>query len=152
MNCDEFLSLYREALDGKVSDQIINDNISYYRSYINGEVRKGRTEEEVLKSLGDARLLAKTTEESTKFAQGEDGSYYEYDSDTGRYSDPDEKIGRHIKQIKIPSWLLGIIVTIVIVFVLAIVFRVAFFLAPYIIVIMIVGFIVRAIREWINRY
>jgi uncharacterized membrane protein len=152
MNCDEFLRLYREALVGKVSDQIISDNINYYRSYIQGEVRKGRSEEEVIKSLGDPRLLAKTTEESTKFAQGESESYYEYDNDSARYEDADEQKGFHVKQIKLPSWLLGIIVAFVIILLLAVVFKVAFFLAPYIIVFLLVGFIYREIKNWINRY
>jgi uncharacterized membrane protein len=156
MNCDEFLRLFREALDGKVSEQIINDNANYYRSYINSEIRKGKSEAEVLASLGDPRLLAKTIEESTKFATGEGDSYYEYDSTTGRYSGKYEESkgsqGVHIKEFNMPGWLLGIIVAIVVLFVVAIVFRVAFFLAPYIIAFMIVGFIVREIRKWINRY
>jgi hypothetical protein len=156
MNCDEFLRLFREALDGKVSEQIINDNANYYRSYINSEIRKGKSEAEVLASLGDPRLLAKTIEESTKFATGEGDSYYEYDSTTGRYSGKYEESkgsqGVHIKEFNMPGWLLGIIVAIVVLFVVAIVFRVAFFLAPYIIAFMIIGFIVREIRKWINRY
>jgi hypothetical protein len=156
MNCDEFLRLFREALDGKVSEQIINDNVNYYRSYINSEIRKGKSEAEVLASLGDPRLLAKTIEESTKFASGESGSYYEYDSKTGKFSgkyeDSKDGQGVHINEIKLPGWLIGIIVGIIVLFVLVIVFRVAFFLAPYIIAFMIVGFIVREIRKWINRY
>jgi uncharacterized membrane protein len=156
MNCDEFLRLFREALDGKVSEQIINDNANYYRSYINSEIRKGKSEAEVLASLGDPRLLAKTIEESSKFATGEGDSYYEYDSATGRYSGKYEESkgsqGVHIKEFNMPGWLLGIIVAIVVLFVVAVVFKVAFFLAPYIIAFMIIGFIVREIRNWINRY
>jgi uncharacterized membrane protein len=149
MNCDEFLSVFREALDAKVPDQIINDNVAYYRSYINNEVRKGRSEEDVIESLGNPRLLARTIEESTKFAEGEGDSYYDYGSDNTVEGDN----GRfETKQIKLPGWLVGIIVAIVIIFVLAIVFKVAFFLAPYIIAFLIAGFIVKEIRNWINRY
>jgi uncharacterized membrane protein len=152
MNRDEFLDLYRAALEGKVSDQIINDNISYYRSYINGEIRKGRSEQEVIKSLGDPRLLARTTQECTKFASQGSSSDYEYDSDNARFGDTQRQDGIHIKQINIPSWLFGIIIAIVVIAVLIIVFKVAFFLAPYIIALLIVGFIAKEIRNWINRY
>jgi uncharacterized membrane protein len=154
MNCEEFLRVYRETLDGKVSEQDISDNVNYYRSYINREVRKGKSEEEVIRSLGDPRLLAKTLEESIKFASSaEDGSYRET-GDFGRYEDVGDNSnkGVHIKQLKLPSWLVGIIVAIVVIFIIAIVFKVAFFLAPYIIAFLIVGFIIREIMNWINRY
>ena len=68
MNREDFLRQFREALDGKVSEGIIQDNENYYRSYIDGQIRSGKTEEEVLRSLGEPRLLAKTIEESNKFA------------------------------------------------------------------------------------
>lgn len=70
MDCDEFLIQFREALDGKVSENVIQENVRYYRSYINGQTANGRNESEVLKMLGDPRLLAKTIEESSKFASG----------------------------------------------------------------------------------
>jgi uncharacterized membrane protein len=153
MNCEEFLRVYREALEGKVSERDIDDNVNYYRSYINGEVRKGKNEADVIRSLGDPRLLAKTLEESTKFASGAGyGSNYEYSSDSGKYDGNESDEGVHIKQVKIPGWLLGIIVAFVVIFILAIVFKVAFFLAPYIIALVIAGIVFREIRNWINRH
>jgi uncharacterized membrane protein len=153
MSCEEFLKIYKEALDGKVPDQIISDNVNYYRSYINGEVRKGKSQQEVINSLGDPRLLAKTLEESTKFANGSgEGSYYEYGGESKKYEDSENDNGIHIKRLKMPSWLLSIIVAIVVILMLIIVFKVAFFLAPYIIAFLIAAFIFREIRNWINRY
>jgi uncharacterized membrane protein len=143
MKCDEFLALFKDALDAKVPDQIINDNVTYYRSYINSEVRKGRSEEEVINSLGNPRLLAKTIEESTKFAEGAEESYYEYGNDNA------STVGN--QNIKLPIWLVKIIVVIVVIFLLVVVFRVAYFLAPYILLLLIVTLAVREIRNWISR-
>ena len=60
MNRDEFLRTLREALSGEIPPNIIEENIRYYDAYIADEVRKGRTEEEVIEELGGARVIAKT--------------------------------------------------------------------------------------------
>ena len=58
MNTGEFLNRLEDALRGKVSNQVIEANLQYYRDYITGEIRKGRTEEQVMDDLGDPRLIA----------------------------------------------------------------------------------------------
>ena len=60
MNKQEFVDRLRMALNGRVSPGLVMDNVNYYEDYINTEIRKGRTEEEVLESLGDPRLIART--------------------------------------------------------------------------------------------
>ena len=60
MNKQEFVDRLRMALNGRVSPGLVMDNVNYYQDYINTEIRKGRTEEEVLESLGDPRLIART--------------------------------------------------------------------------------------------
>ena len=69
MNREEFLRQFREALAGKVPESVINENAAYYRNYINNQVSSGMSEEDVLRALGDPRLLAKTIEESSKFTR-----------------------------------------------------------------------------------
>ena len=56
----EFLNDLKAALTGNVSGDIISENMQYYDEYIAGEVRKGKTEEEVLGALRDPRLIART--------------------------------------------------------------------------------------------
>ena len=56
----EFLNDLKASLTGNVSGQVINENMQYYDEYIAGEVRKGKTEGEVLDELGDPRLIART--------------------------------------------------------------------------------------------
>ena len=83
MRQEEFLNSFREALIGKVPDNVIQDNLNYYRNYISSQINSGRREEDVLGSLGDPRLLAKTIEESNKFAMGEERQSYYQDNNTG---------------------------------------------------------------------
>lgn len=60
LNKEQFLHDLTVQLNLSVSDQVIREQIAYYDSYICGEVRKGRSEAEVIEELGSPRLLAKT--------------------------------------------------------------------------------------------
>lgn len=60
MTKDEFLRELEDALRGSISPSAVNENIRYYDEYIDTEVRKGRSENEVMEELGDPRLIAKT--------------------------------------------------------------------------------------------
>lgn len=60
MNKDEFLKKLTEALIESVDRSIVNEQIDYYDKYIDDEIKKGRTEQDVLSELGDPRLIAKT--------------------------------------------------------------------------------------------
>ncbi|MBO5033039.1 MAG: hypothetical protein J6C19_13555 [Lachnospiraceae bacterium] len=154
MNCEEFLRQFREALDGKVSEQIIQDNENYYRAYIHNQTAGGKSESEVLKLLGEPRLLAKTIEESSKFASGGKdggqssyGGYYASDSSSEyEYTEPGNK-----KKRKLSDWLITIGVIVVILFLMTVVFRVFAFLAPVIIAVIAGGVLCRLIRNWFDR-
>ena len=65
MRKEEFLQTLRRALTGDVPPGVVEENIRYYDSYIGEEVRKGRTEEEVIREIGDPRLIARTIEDTT---------------------------------------------------------------------------------------
>lgn len=168
MNCEEFLMQFRDALDGKVSENVIQDNVNYYRSYINSQTASGKSESDVLAMLGDPRLLAKTIEESSKFASGREsqsgyagdfnngnftnsnyGTYANYGSarnmDRKRDETEEQKHGR------IPGWLITCIVLIIVFLVLSFAFRIFVILAPYIIVFLLAGFLVRTIHSWWQR-
>ncbi len=73
MRKEEFLQLLRQALMGDVPPGVLEENVRYYDSYITEEVRKGRTEEEVIAEIGDPRLIARTIEDTTEGAS--DGGY-----------------------------------------------------------------------------
>ena len=56
----EFLGELRETLSGNMSESEVQSNLAYYSSYIDDEVRKGKTEKEVLEELGSPFAIAKT--------------------------------------------------------------------------------------------
>ncbi|MCR4908011.1 MAG: DUF1700 domain-containing protein [Lachnospiraceae bacterium] len=56
----EFLNELKTTLSGNVSDSVLNENLEYYDEYIASEIRSGKSEEEILKSLGEPRLIART--------------------------------------------------------------------------------------------
>ena len=56
----EFLQQLRQALENDLSGSVVQENVDYYNQYISDEVRKGKSEEEVLRMLGDPWILART--------------------------------------------------------------------------------------------
>ena len=66
MNKQEFIATLRRELSGIPDYEYINDTVSYYENYIESEIRQGSNEEDVLASLGDARLIAKSIRTSKK--------------------------------------------------------------------------------------
>jgi len=160
MTKQEFIDRLRAALNGRIPTVKVTDTINYYEDYINTEIRKGRTEAEVLASLGDPRLIAKTiiqtssdtdtTAQSAGYGRGDQNGTYQntgYQNDYGRYSD--ERYGG-MKTTRIPGWLLAIIVIIVVFIVISIVFSLLSFLAPFIMVMIAVLLMIKLFRDWLN--
>lgn len=160
MTKQEFTDRLRAALNGRIPTAKVTDTIYYYEDYINTEIRKGRSEEEVLASLGDPRLIAKTiiqttsgtdaAAQSAEYKRNEQGSAYQsagYRDDYGQHAD--ERYGG-VKATKIPGWLLAIIMIIVMLLVVSVVFSLLSFLAPLIFVMVGVLFMVKLFRDWLN--
>lgn len=118
MNRYEFIEKLRAALTGKATQSAINENIRYYEEYLDTEIRKGKNEEEVLRELGDPRLLAKTIIEANR--QG--GNFQEVYHDTVDYGNGKTKKGSNVhingKEYSISKW--AIILTLILVAVLII--------------------------------
>ncbi len=156
MNREDFLRQFREALEGKVPEQVINENIFYYGNYISSQVNGGKSEHEVLHALGDPRLLAKTIEESCKFSGGTGGakrnsyggsysSANNYGQDRyGSYGNDTRSTNRRITTI--PAWLVALLAVIIFVFLITVVFNVFMFFLPVI----IVGFVAMIVYKLIR--
>ena len=71
MTREEFLQGLKEALDGNMDASAIQENLNYYNEYINEEVRKGKTEQQVVDTLGDSWAIAQTLLEADE--NGADG-------------------------------------------------------------------------------
>lgn len=90
MNKFEFLKILKESLSSSLDDSVVRDQLNYYDNYINEEIKKGRTEKEVLDELGDPRLIAKTIKTVEKNNLNVENSYNDnynsdnYDNDNSR--------------------------------------------------------------------
>ena len=81
MTREEFITQLRLTLQGKVSSEKVQENISYYNEYINGEIQKGKSEAEVLHLLGDPALLAKTIIAADDAGKHQQSTIYDVDED-----------------------------------------------------------------------
>lgn len=60
MNRTEFLEILREQLSGEMPEGSVAAHIRYYHDYFEEQMKKGRSESEILQELGDPRLIART--------------------------------------------------------------------------------------------
>ena len=144
MTKQEFLEKLRLALNGKVPGNVVTENLQYYEDYINTEVRKGKSEEEVLSSLGDPRLIARTII-TTSGSKGNTGT-----GETGEYSS-DRSQGSGRRGLPVWGWLILGILIVVLIF--SAVISLISFLWPIllpIIIIMAIMFLVKFFRYWVN--
>ena len=141
MNKQDFINRLRAALNGNVSPDIVTENVNYYSHYIDAEIAGGKREEEVLRMLGDPRLIAKTIID-TNSRSGQ--SVY---PETERVEN--EK-STQLRVSRLPGWLWSIISILIIVAVISVVLSVISFLAPVIITVLVVLFLVKLFRDWLN--
>lgn len=86
MNKQEFIDKLRMSLNSQLAPAQVAEHIRYYEDYINMEIRKGRAEGDVMQSLGDPRLIARSIVDVTdmedsqqSYGGNESGySYYQY--------------------------------------------------------------------------
>ncbi len=92
MDRAEFLTILRNQLAGRMQEGKSEAHIRYYEDYIQSQVRKGRSESEVLNELGDPRLIARTLIEAEGDQYQEDyGQYSSYGTDVKRPVQPEKK-------------------------------------------------------------
>lgn len=139
MNKQEFLEQLRISLNGKVPGNVVAENISFYEDYINTELRKGKSEEEILGTLGDPRLIARTIVETA--SKGTQSGYGEEANRASGDGQGEETAPRVVNGV--PGWVWLVIFAIVILVLLAIVFRILLFAAPIILVVGLVLYVIK---------
>lgn len=166
MRQEEFLISFQEALTGEVSDRIVQENVRYYKNYINEQISMGRTEQEVMISLGNPRLLAKTIVDSSKYVEEtQEKTTYQstYSQTTGSqeyartnmYQNSkvdDDLYHKQQKIINLPTWLLGIIGIFAMALLIGLAFCVISYLAPIILFFALIGLACNLIRKFIKGY
>lgn len=147
MDRTEFIDRLQRALAGGVNSSRVAENVQYYREYIDVEIRKGRSEEEVLGSLGDPRLLAKSIIEANKRAGISEGTNRTYDEETEEDSRGGwGKTGRQ-NIVRVPGWLILLIAIVIFLLIIGVVFSMISFLAPIIIPVLIVILVVNYFKS-----
>lgn len=73
MDRGEFLSVLRESLEGFIPMDEVEANITYYRNYFE---EASQSDKEVIKELGDPRLIARTIIDAYKASKGLMADYY----------------------------------------------------------------------------
>ncbi len=76
MTRQEFLETLGRMLRRELSDGEVEDTLRYYGNYIEQEIQKGKTEEQVLETLGDPRLIARTILDVDQEREGEQEPAY----------------------------------------------------------------------------
>lgn len=159
MKREEFLVSFREALTGVVPENVIQENMIYYQNYIESQMREGRIEDDILKELGNPRLLAKTIIESNKFAmQGESqGGFYSSDDNEEQYKDDslkheNQSRGSRLYKWNMHRWIAGILGVLFVALIICFVFSVISFFAPVIVVAVMAALLYKIIRWLSLRY
>lgn len=159
MTRQEFLDTLARILNRELSEAEVADNIRYYEEYMDQEIRNGRTEAEVLASLGDPRLIARTILQVDEIEEEQDaaagfgrgrifmGGTPDDDAETVYTDGPKESVRDKVRTNaqKIKGILILIAVLAVVFLILGTVFKILWSLLP---VLLIVG-----VGMWIyNRF
>lgn len=144
MDKEAFIRELRESLYGEVEERVIQDSVSYYRGYIEEEIRKGKSEQQVLDELGDASFIAKSIIDANE----RDGiRKTRVEEENINYGDPYEEMEKEerkqqmqTKASHILRWVIGIAVVIIILSLVSVIARI---LLPVIIVWAVIVFIIR---------
>ncbi len=160
MTKKEFLDILSESLAGNVPVTEIEENMQYYKDYIeNGEA----SEKDALENLGDPHLIARTIIESFKVSKGPMADFYteqarnEYSKGTsGEDVSYQENIGYKIKwydKLLIILVLIGVLLLVLALAggILAISISVVGLLLRIALPVIIVLFIIKLITDYLHR-
>lgn len=100
MSRNEFLAKLREALEMDLSSQKVEEQVAFYRQYMNEEIGKGRTEAEVLEELGDPWVIARNI---LSVEGASDRGDYVYEETGNTYESPNSS-HNNIRVFQIDSW------------------------------------------------
>ena len=149
----EFLNVLRIHIQGVDDIAFVNDTMNYYENYIETEIRKGKSEEEVINNLGDPRLIAKSILAS-RSVEPETEGYNESMGDEGTPFVDDKRLHFTTKKgrvIKIPLVLLkwgGLAVGITVIVLFAMLaLRIIGFFMPIICLILLVSIVINFFRN-----
>lgn len=147
MNKKEFMKGLEQALTDNMSLNDARVHLNYYNDYINSEINKGKSEEDVIKQLGNPRLIAK----SLTSAGSANGNYYHIYEEQKKTDNKNVEKKGDINMDSMKSFLKVIIGVIIVVVVLAIIAKIAWFLLKIIVPIVLLGIVVGVAWKFISE-
>lgn len=133
----EFVSTLKAVLTGEVPGAIVEDNVRYYEGYISQEVASGKSEREVLESLGDPRLIAKTIIDT--YQDPADEVRMEYDQETGRSPE--------YHYVNLNTWYGRLLIFVIIGLILIVIFTFLSWILPILLPIILIVWFVRILFQ-----
>lgn len=141
MDKDEFLEILRSQLSGQMPEQQIATHIQYYRSYIEERIAAGNSESEVMRELGDPRLIARTLLDTEGGGNTSQNSGF---TGENRYEDSaDSNVKHHKFKLDLTTWYGKLIVVLIAALVLIVLFVLLGILIPIMLVAGVIVYLVR---------
>ncbi|MDL2295540.1 DUF1700 domain-containing protein [Lachnospiraceae bacterium OttesenSCG-928-E19] len=149
MGRSEFLNQLREALGNDLGAAAVQENVNYYSDYISDEVRNGKTEEEVLESLGDPWVIARNIIDAPGNGRQYSAKGYTYEPET--HEESRQRNNQQSYYFGIDTWwkklLLVLTIIGVVVIVFAIISGVISLLMPILVPLVIIMLIIRVLSR-----
>ncbi len=152
MSKQDFLNSLRASLGNELGASAAEEHVRYYEEYISSQVRMGKSEEQVLRELGNPKLIARSILDAggktagRETYGGEQGSgTYGGEGNTGGYFGS-KKSGIRIQNRNVPLWLIITIIVVLVCVIFGVVVMVVWWLAPVIVVIWLIGFAIKLLR------
>ena len=137
MDRNEFVSTLRAVLSGEVPEAIVEDNVRYYDGYISQEIAGGKSEMEVLESLGDPRLIAKTIIDT--YQGPEEEVQMEFDQETGRSPE--------YRHVNMNTWYGQLLTFVIIGLILIVIFTFLSWILPILLPILLIVWLIRILFQ-----
>ena len=148
MTKQEFLGQLRRSLTGNTEYHNVESHMRYYTEYIEIEMRKGRSEEDVMAELGDPRLISKTLLEAEEaVSEATSGEYREFVDEEEPVRKRTGNIFVNGKAFRLPGWALALILCVVLMSVFSLIFTVLSLVLPYLLLVLAAVFLYRWIRR-----
>ncbi len=149
MSRQDFISRLTASLRDRVPAAQVEENARYYEEYIASQVRGGRSEHEVVESLGDPRLIAKSiVQASGGGGRAEDASYRTCED--GGASAHEAAGPRRTFPFFGISWQKLLLAAGVLALVMVLFFTILSLLLPALPILLLVILLVKLFRDWLN--
>ncbi len=146
MSKQDFLNSLRAVLGNGLGAAAAEENVKYYEEYISAQVRMGKSEDEVLRELGNPKLIARSIIDARgNSAGGNNGDRYE---EVGRYENVGAGTGgtSTFKIRKMPLWLIIVLIVVIICLIFGALVMFVWWLAPVIIFVWLLTHVIKIFR------